>query len=299
MHEFDESAESSVPPDSSPPSALPPVFGDAPPLRDILLVYSFSCVLLLVVGGLLQGFDVLSGLLVTEFILILWPPAWYVWRRQYPFRLSFHLAPTTLLNGVLSMLSAVAVFVLVGGLAQLQECVLPRSEAYQEFWQQTLQQFHRFPLPMTLLVMAVLPGVCEELFFRGFMLWGFRAACSNRAAIVWVGVLFGIFHFDPYRFVPVTLLGILFGYLTVQTNSILPAMLAHMTNNAIAVSASYVLMEYQGGDGPLEALPDGSCGHIAGTLLPMMFWAFGGLLLIISLLRRVNPPLARKSSGIA
>ncbi len=291
MYEFDDSAESF--PSLDPPPSLPPFSHSPPkpPLQDIILVYIFCCVLLIVVGSFLQELDVMSGLLVTELILILWPPLLYVWRRQHPVKPAFHLATTDIKNGVLSILSAVALFVLVAGLAQVQEFFLPHSESYQKFWEQTMQQLHTFPLPVTILIMAVLPGVCEELFFRGFMLWGFRATCSDRASILWVGALFGVFHFDPYRLVTVTLLGILFGYLVVLTNSIIPAMLAHITNNAIAVTASYLLMESQGGDVELKALAgNGSFGELIWALLPTMCWAFLAFLVLLSLLRYVNVP---------
>ncbi len=289
MHEFDEPAESSSP---SEPVVLPPplpTFPIQPPFKEILLVYIVCCALLILVGGFLQELDALNGLLVTELILILWPPILYVWWKRYSFRSSFHLAPTRILNGVLSIFSAVALFILVGQLAQFQEFLLPHSQEYQELWEQTLQQFHRYPLPVTLLVMAVLPGVCEELFFRGFLLWGFRGRCSDRAAVLWVGVLFGIFHFDPYRLLSVTLLGMFFGYLVVQTRSIIPAMLAHSVNNSIAVTASYFLMEYQGGESELEAVPnDLSLGQLAWAVLPTICWAALGFLVMIWLLRYVN-----------
>jgi len=81
----------------------------------------------------------------------------------------------------------------------------------------------------------------------------------------------------------------LFGYLVVQTGSIIPAMLAHSVNNSIAVTASYFLMEYQGGEFELEAFPeDLSLGQLAWAVLPTIFWASLGLLVMIRLLRYVN-----------
>jgi sodium transport system permease protein len=130
-------------------------------------------------------------------------------------------------------------------IAALQELILPRSEDYQALWQQVLQQFHELPLVLTLLLVAVLPGICEELLFRGFLLQGLRSRCSPWCAIVAAGILFGAFHVDPYRFVPVSLLGILFGYLVLKTGSILTAMVAHATNNSIAILISYAILTAQ------------------------------------------------------
>jgi sodium transport system permease protein len=88
----------------------------------------------------------------------------------------------------------------------------------------------------TLILMAVSPAICEETLFRGPILRGLGTRMGPPAAIVLTAVLFGLFHVDIYRLVPATLLGILLGYLTHASGSIVPAMLAHFCNNAILVT---------------------------------------------------------------
>ena len=56
-----------------------------------------------------------------------------------------------------------------------------------------------------------------------------RQRFSPWVAIVLVGVLFGIFHFDPYRLLPTTLLGVLFGYMVLKTGSIFTGMIAFLS----------------------------------------------------------------------
>jgi membrane protease YdiL (CAAX protease family) len=187
---------------------------------------------------------------------------------------------------LLSVLSAVTLFVIVGGIAQLQEFLFPHSQDYQEAWQQALRQFHTLPFPLTWALIALLPGVCEELLFRGFLLRGFRTRFSEPAAIVWVGVLFGIFHVDPYRFVPVTLLGIWFGYLVVRTGSIIAGMVAHVTNNTIAISLSYFAMEMQE---KIPVAPD-EISPIQQFLAfsPVLIIAIAGFLVTIRFLRKIT-----------
>jgi len=51
-------------------------------------------------------------------------------------------------------------------------------------------------------------------------------------------VLFGAFHFDMYRLLPTTVLGLLLGGLVWLTGSLWPAMLLHAANNTIAVLAN-------------------------------------------------------------
>lgn len=281
MQHLEESPAPRIPPDV--PSLPHPL---SPPFPDVVVVYILSSIILLVFGGLFQERHLLSGLLITELLLIIGPPIVYTWWYRYSFTVSFHLAPVSVPILLLSVLSAITLFVIVGGIAQLQELLFPHSQDYQEAWQQALRQFHTLPFPLTWALIALFPGVCEELLFRGFLLRGFRGRFSDPAAVVWVGVLFGVFHVDPYRFVPVTLLGILFGYLVIRTGSIISGMVAHITNNTIAISLSYFAMDAQE---QIPVAPD-DFSPIQGlwAFLPVLIIAVAGFLFVIRLLRKMT-----------
>ena len=47
-----------------------------------------------------------------------------------------------------------------------------------------------------------------------------------------------MFHLDPFRFIPVGVLGIWMGYLLLKTGSIFVPILAHVLNNSLAVLLS-------------------------------------------------------------
>ena len=74
----------------------------------------------------------------------------------------------------------------------------------------------------------------KKLMFRGYIINGFTRNGFWQAVII-SGIMFGIFHLDPFRLLPASLLGIYLGYLTLKTNSIFPAMLAHFINNSLAI----------------------------------------------------------------
>ena len=212
-----------------------------PAFRDIILVFILSSVIFVFLGVIVQHVNLLIGLIISELAFIVAPSMCYTIWAGYNFPRTFHISPIRIKTAILSIITTGAAFVLVGIIATLQEVLLPRSQDYQEIWETVLHEFHQVPLFMTLLVVAVLPGICEELLFRGFLLHGMRKKLSNHTAIIFVGILFGAFHLDPYRFLPVTLLGILFGYMVVKTGSIVTGMIAHCTNNTIAVLISYVV----------------------------------------------------------
>lgn len=93
---------------------------------------------------------------------------------------------------------------------------------------------------VAVIVIALLPAVCEELLMRGFILSSF-SEYKSYVGIVIVGVMFGILHFDVYRFVPTTILGIASAYIVLKTKSLILPMLYHFINNTISVMAMYQL----------------------------------------------------------
>jgi uncharacterized protein len=81
------------------------------------------------------------------------------------------------------------------------------------------------------LVIAVIPAISEELFFRGFLVGNLQRLIGLHGA-VWVGALiFSLVHFQFYGFVARVVLGALLGYLYAFSNDLRPAMFAHFAHN--------------------------------------------------------------------
>lgn len=96
-------------------------------------------------------------------------------------------------------------------------------------------------LVMALLIVALLTGFSEELFFRGAFQGLLMSTRINRHLAVWiVAVVFSIFHFQAYGFVPRILLGAYFGYLVLWTGSIWIPILIHALNNAMALMSQWL-----------------------------------------------------------
>jgi hypothetical protein len=94
------------------------------------------------------------------------------------------------------------------------------------------------PLWVSIVLIALVPAVCEEMFFRGFMLNGLRPALGRFVAVLVAAIAFGLSHYSVAR-MPVTVgLGLLLGLLAVRYRSIWPPMLAHLLHNAFLISAS-------------------------------------------------------------
>ena len=90
-----------------------------------------------------------------------------------------------------------------------------------------------------LFALAIVPGVCEEFFFRGVLFSSLRTVTSPWRTILATAVLFGLFHvvagtvLAPERFLPSAFLGLVLGWVRSRTGSVLPCMLLHAVHNGL------------------------------------------------------------------
>lgn len=107
------------------------------------------------------------------------------------------------------------------------------------------ERLRSVPLIVVLAGLALIPAVCEEIFFRGFLLSAFRKSSNKRAAIVTSAVLFGVFHvvvrdgLAIERLLPSTLMGLVLGWVCVRSGSLYPGMLLHACHNGLLLTIAY------------------------------------------------------------
>lgn len=94
-------------------------------------------------------------------------------------------------------------------------------------------------LVVNLLIFALLPAVCEELFFRGFLQKRLSAAWSPQMAIWTAAVIFSFAHFQFLSFFSRLLLAWLLGYFFHTTGRLFPCIIAHFGYNAATILVVY------------------------------------------------------------
>ena len=94
-----------------------------------------------------------------------------------------------------------------------------------------------------LLLIAVLPAVCEEIAFRGFILSGFRHMGHKWRAIIWCSILFGLTHSILQQSILASLVGVVIGFIAVQTGNLLPCITFHITHNSLALLSTKITPE--------------------------------------------------------
>jgi sodium transport system permease protein len=81
-------------------------------------------------------------------------------------------------------------------------------------------------------VLGLVPAVCEELFFRGFVYAGLRKL-GTWPGLLLTALFFGLAHASIYRLLPTFTLGLLIGVVRWRTGSVFCGMLIHLLNNGL------------------------------------------------------------------
>jgi hypothetical protein len=106
-----------------------------------------------------------------------------------------------------------------------------------------LTDFQSIPeLLAAILVIGVLAGVGEELFFRGVVQPKMKLYTGSAHAGVWLtAIIFSAIHLQFYGFLPRVFLGALFGYLYLYSGCLIYPIFAHILNNSITVILVYLV----------------------------------------------------------
>ena len=88
---------------------------------------------------------------------------------------------------------------------------------------------------LTLFHVAVVPSICEETLYRGYVMRAFEKSWGIWPAIIVSGLLFGMYHLQLSNLIPLASLGMLFAFITWTSKSIYPAIVAHFINNGGSV----------------------------------------------------------------
>lgn len=201
-------------------------------------------------GLLLQNVISQVGLIALPAVLL----AWFLTRNP---RKTLLLQKPKTIHLFLAALLAFVLHPIVSTMSNAIQTLYPVSE-------QTMAKLESFQgllggapsIWALLLMVAVLPSICEELAFRGFLLSGLRRMKNTTLAILVSSLFFGIAHQLLQQSIAAFVVGMMIGYMSIQTKSIFPCMLYHLIHNSLPLLAASWIGETGGIRGLVE-LQDG------------------------------------------
>jgi sodium transport system permease protein len=163
-------------------------------------------------------------------------PLLVAWRYRVPLREALALRRVPPVTWLAVLLAVPAGNVLAHGVFRLASYVFPVPHEMLDRFGEALMPRGISRAELYVLI-AVLPGICEEIAFRGVLLYGLSKRLRPPAVVLAVGGIFGLFHVDLFRLLPTAALGMLLTTMALLTGSIFPGMVAHVANNAFAIWA--------------------------------------------------------------
>lgn len=172
----------------------------------------------------------------AQLLLFAAPVVFLAWYAKLDVRRTFSLRAPSAGHLIGAVLIAFSVAPISSFLQQVQFRIFPPSETALEMMrQQEALLFAGQSFWVMLVVFGLLPAICEELLFRGFLLSGLRRWLSPVMTVAVVGLVFGFFHVDPVKVPIISLLGALLAFVCLRSGTILLPMLIHVANNGLAL----------------------------------------------------------------
>lgn len=209
----------------------------------VSILFSVTILFFLLIGYRVQNSEFYSGVLVTEFGLIMLPALVYLLFSRYDLRKVLRLNKISAVNFL--VIFCIMIFAIpLSGIFNFLNLLIVNSIFGKIIVQQPPMAENLTGLLINILVIGGAAGLCEEFLFRGVIQRGFERF-GNVRAILLAAFLFSLTHLDFQKVFGTFLLGALIGFLVYRTNSLFSGMLAHFTNNSIAVVLSYAALKFQ------------------------------------------------------
>lgn len=206
---------------------------------DAYALFLVSLFLVVTVGLVAQVHSITVGLFVTEIFLIFLPAVLYVRLKRLPLVQALRwrpVSPGIALRAAILGVSAWGMAIIIGlAASKLIGTALGPPPTLPEHWLPTTGS----GFGIYLLVGSALAGVCEETLFRGAI----QGTLEKGGAWKGMGVtalLFAIYHVNPWEFLPILAVGLLLGFITLRTDSTLPAMISHACINVVGLTMAFV-----------------------------------------------------------
>ena len=139
-----------------------------------------------------------------------------------------------------TILLAVALAVVLNPAGQLLAVGIERAYPLSEEMAQEIEGLSAMldgspSILVTLLLLAALPALCEEIAFRGVVLQGLRKSLGDAGAVVISSALFGAAHLLLQQSLAAAIVGAVIGMLAIRSGSLWCCMAFHATYNSLSL----------------------------------------------------------------
>ncbi|MBQ7103003.1 MAG: CPBP family intramembrane metalloprotease [Anaerotignum sp.] len=217
-------------------------------------------------------------MLLAQLFCFLPPLAFYFFYTKKDVKQTLRLKPLGWKNALILLSFGVSIQPVMSLLSYMTALFFPNPV------EQSIEGIQQSGLIISMLSVAIIPGLLEEAFSRGILLSGYGFLGKWKAAFA-SALLFGLLHMNPQQFLYAFVVGFIFCFLVDRTDSLYASILPHMVINGTTVVSIFT---EGAGTGPVEL----EQSVILVTLLLMALLSLPWLALLLFLFLKINPPRA-------
>ena len=196
------------------------------------------------VGGIIMGLFASSPdqinkvyLYISFFFgqgIIILPPIYYLNIKKKPILNAFRIKSISINTLKYSMIFSLGVLIIFDTLDRIIHRLVTTPDYIIDLGQ-IMQPDSTAGYIFLFLAVVIMAPIGEEIVFRGFLQKFLEQHWKDitRAVLV-TSLLFAMIHFNPFWTIQIYMLGIILGFLSWKTQSIIPSIILHSMNNGVA-----------------------------------------------------------------
>ena len=208
--------------------------GGIPSIQDSILILGIGLILIIYIGSYFQFKYGLFGALSNQVILLV-ISMFYIIYTKCNIKNTLSLRKPKVLSIIASIILWLGTFILINLISIPLQRLMPESAQNLEVINNLMEGHSTLSL---IIVVALIPAIVEELFFRGFVFSAAKEKFNKIPAIIFVSLIFGLYHMSFIKMFTVGILGAALAISVYYSKSIATSMIMHFLNNAVAVVIS-------------------------------------------------------------
>ena len=203
------------------------------------------------VGGLIMGISASSPeqtdklyIYISFFLgqgIILVPPLYFLTIKQIPILKSLRIKMVSLDTIQYSLIFSIGVLIIIDTIDRIIHQIIPTPDYIIDL-SGIMQPDSLLGYVFLFLAVVIVAPIGEEVVFRGFLQKFLEEHWKDitRAVLV-TSLFFAMIHFNPFWTIQIYILGVLLGFLSWKTKSVIPSIMLHSINNGSA----YILSVFE------------------------------------------------------
>jgi len=166
--------------------------------------------------------------------IILIPPIYFLTVKQKPILKSLRIKLISIKTYKYSFIFSLGILIIIDALDRIIHSIIPTPDYIIDLGH-IMQPASTLGYIFLFLAVVVVAPIGEEILFRGFLQKFLEEYWKDitRAVLV-TSLFFAMIHFNPFWTIQIYLLGVVLGFLSWKTKSVIPSIILHSLNNGTA-----------------------------------------------------------------